>query len=160
MSNKIIIYGGLALVAGYATAAIVRQGQLAADTAIEYAGYQVLGISAQRAEVKLDMKVINKSSIKFQIFNQAYDVSINGIKVATVSEFKTVTIPGNGSSVASLLVEFNPKETIPTLWAQLIGNMGNANIRLKGKISVRSLGILVGRIPVDTTFTLKNFKVE
>src|SRR3990167_690395 len=115
MDTKWIFIGTLALIGGYAAAAVVRQGQLAADTDIEYAGYNVLGISSQHAEVKLDLQVINKSSFQFQIFNQAYTVFINGIEVAKVSEFKTVTIPGNGSEIASLLVEFNPQETLPTL---------------------------------------------
>lgn len=154
-----MLIGVLALIGGYVTAALVNQANMASDTTIEYAGYQVLGISQNRVQVRLDLRVINKSAIKFIVFNQAYEVFVNNQKVADVSEWNKVLIPAKGSAISSLLVEFNPEETLPTLWQQLITNFGSANVRLKGKISVRT-SILFGRVPVDETFTLKNFKLQ
>lgn len=159
MKVKHVLIGSLVFMGGYVVAALVNQAKLASDTSIEYAGYQVIGISASRVRVRLDLRVQNKSALGFSIFNQAYEVFVNNQKVADVSEWNKAYVPAKGSSVVSLLVEFNPKEAIPTLWQQLITNLGSATVRLKGKISVRT-GILFGRIPVDETFVLKNFKVQ
>lgn len=159
MKIKHILIGSLVFIGGYVAAALVNQAQLASDTTIEYAGYKVIGVSQNLVQVRLDLRVINKSSIKFIVFNQAFEVFVNSQKVADVSEWNKVLIPAKGSAISSLLVEFNPKETLPTLWQQLITNFGSANVRLKGKISVRT-SILFGRIPVDETFVLKNFKIQ
>lgn len=158
MKIRWLFIGILVFAGGYAAAAIANQAKLAGDTEFEYAGYKVISIGQERMQIKLSLWIVNKTSLSFKVFNQQYRVSVNNIEVASVSEWRRVAVPANGKAITELVVEFSPRQMVSTLWNELIRNMGNASIRLKGKVSVLTFGFVYARIPVDTTFTLKNFK--
>ena len=160
MKVKYVLIGLLVFAGGYAAAAIANQAKLAGDTSFEYAGYQVMSIGPDRMQVQLSLRIINKSSIAYQVVNQSYKVYVNNTHVADVSEWSATHVPAKGSATVTLLVDFNPKQMLGTLWTELITNAGNANIRLRGKVSFRAFSVLFGRMKVDETFQLKKFKLQ
>lgn len=160
MKIKYILIGTLVLLAGYGTAYLVRQGQLLSDTLIEYAGYKVDQLSLTHARVRVTLRLTNKSNWDVTILSQTYDARLNGFPVGKINSIKPLILYKGKSGTTDLVIDFNPQEAIKTGLTQLIANFGNAQLTIDGSFAAQTAFIVVNRIPVTETWTMKNFKVQ
>ena len=67
-----------------------------------------MGIKMVKMDLALDFK--NASDLDLSVYGYTFDISLNGIKVATVKNTNKQLIKANSFSVFNLIVEFSPEQ--------------------------------------------------
>ena len=94
-------------------------------------------------------------------FGYTFDISLNGIKVATVKNTNKQLIKANSFSVFNLIVEFSPeqafkdnKSKLIELSSAFIANKKNILFTISGDVTAGILGMKVEKVPVSMTLSL------
>jgi LEA14-like dessication related protein len=104
----------------------------------------------------------NKSSIKFDIISQKYDVYINNILVSKLTGNQNVAVMPKGVSVIPVSVNFNPSSLLEKLGknaVSLIANFANAVIKIEMKLQVKLYGFTIN-IPYVYESTIRDLKAQ
>jgi LEA14-like dessication related protein len=88
----------------------------------------------------------NKSSIKFEIISQKYDVYFNNNFLATLKGNDKVLVEPKGTSPITLKVNLNPTQALAKLKGDALGilsNLANAKLKMDIKLQVKLYGFTV-----------------
>jgi LEA14-like dessication related protein len=88
----------------------------------------------------------NKSSIKFEIISQKYDVYFNNNFLATLKGNDKVLVEPKGTSPISLKVNINPTQALAKLQGDalsIISNLANAKLKMDIKLQVKLYGFTI-----------------
>jgi LEA14-like dessication related protein len=88
----------------------------------------------------------NKSSVKFEIISQKYDVYFNNNFLATLKGNDKVLVEPKGTSPISLKVNINPTQALAKLQGDalsIISNLANAKLKMDIKLQVKLYGFTI-----------------
>ena len=88
----------------------------------------------------------NKSSIKFDIISQSYDIYLNDTFLAQLKSDTRVAVLPKGTSPLTLKVDLNPTQAALKLKKDalsIISNLGNAKIKMDIKLQVKLYGMTI-----------------
>lgn len=152
--KKPIIISTLALAGIYLGILAVRQYNLIQKSCYEVFRYKLQNFGLNYAKIKITFKVKNATDVGFVIHKQAYKVFINNYEVANILTTEDMKLPAQSEVYPSIEVEFSPKQFIKSSLSELLKTGSKTNIRVVGKLSLKSGILFYNNIEVDTTTTL------
>jgi len=102
----------------------------------------------------------NKSSIKFEIISQTYDIYFNNNFLAHLKGNTKVLVLPKGTSPLSLNVNINPTQALTKLKGDalsIISNLANAKLKMDIKLQVKLYGVTIN-IPYIYETSLADMK--
>tara|TARA_R110000787_G_scaffold380_1_gene1419 strand:+ start:1449 stop:1940 length:492 start_codon:yes stop_codon:yes gene_type:complete len=140
-----------------------RQLKLLEEIEYKVSGIDILEVAPLK--LLIDTTLTNKSEFTFTIKGYSFDIYINGKKVADVKNAQlNQKIKGfGGKSNIKFVTEVNSKEIgigqggLKGLVSGILDNIGQTDLRFKGKISVKRGLIEFSNYPVDFSFKLQDF---
>ncbi len=119
----------------------------------------VKNLTLNSTSILLYVDIINKSSLSVTIYDQQYDVLVNGVKVSSVLLKDVIQLTQNSATSLPLDIAFSPMSILQTSAQNLtaiLTDKSKVNIELKGTISVKWKSIDLKNIKVDITYTLQD----
>jgi LEA14-like dessication related protein len=95
-------------------------------------------------DLMLDLE--NKSSVKFEIISQTYDIYFNNNFLAHLKSDTKVLVESKGTSPITLKVNINPTQALTKLKGDalsIISNLANAKLKMDIKLQVKLYGITI-----------------
>ena len=118
-----------------------------------------MGIKMVKMDLALDFK--NSSDIDLSVYGYTFDISLNGIKVATVKNTDKQLIKANSFSVFNLGIEFSPEQAfkdnktkLVELSSAFLANKKNILFSISGEVTAGILGMKVEKVPVSMNLSL------
>jgi LEA14-like dessication related protein len=161
IERKYIIAGLIGVVSIAAAAAYLQYKKLMNYT-IKVRNVVLKSASINSVNLDLFLNFTNKSSIKFDIISQKYDVYINNILVSKLTGNQNVAVMPKGVSVIPVSVNFNPSSLLEKLGknaVSLIANFANAVIKIEMKLQVKLYGFTIN-IPYVYESTIRDLKAQ
>lgn len=156
--NKKYLIAGLIGLVTLSGAALYLQYKKLMDYVIGFKSIKIKKVSFTLFDFDLFLNFQNKSTLKFTIENQSYDVYINNIYVTKLQNDSPVLISPKSTSVIGLNVKFNPQEVLQKLnknVATLLVGTDKLMIKIDMKLKVK-MWFLTINIPYIYEDSLKN----
>lgn len=156
--NKKYLIAGLIGVVTLTGATLYLQYKRLMDYVISFKSIKIKKVSFTLFDFDLFLNFQNKSTLKFTIESQSYDVYINNIYVTKLENNSPVLINPKSTSVIGLNVKFNPKEVLEKLnknIANLLVGTDKLMIKIDMKLKVKMWFFTIN-IPYVYEDSLKN----
>lgn len=140
------------------------QYKLLQGTCFSFAGYKPLALNKDHIKIEISLKLKNQSDLDLHIRGYQFDISINNHPVTTVFSKQSVTVnrrdPVTGSpsfTILPVVIDVNP-QTLGNLnfLSGILLNYQEALVKIKGSVSVKTSGILLSHLPINTEKRLRN----
>jgi LEA14-like dessication related protein len=127
-------------------------GSIAKTVNYEVLNYSVQSLDNDGITFRISFLVTNPSSINLEVWNQAYEVYVGGVKVSEITSSEHYTLVADNSSVIPLDVRLKwediQKKIMPLHSQTTTTAIGDLPVLIKGKLAAR-IGILrISRFPV------------
>ncbi len=153
LERKYIIAAGLGVIS-IASGAAYLQYQRIMDYKITFRGLKVNKLTNTAGDIDLALNLQNKSSLKYDIVSQEYNVYVNDTLVSTAKNGKTQTIQPNSISPVDVNIKFNPSTAGKSVLNTLL-SLKPIILSVDMKLKVKMFGIPVS-IPYTYTSSLKD----
>lgn len=157
-TTKIAIGGTAALGIILLSAWVAKQAKALYDACFTVAGAVIHTISMDKMDMDLLVNISNKSDVSFTVTNQNYQVYINKMLVAVISNNENTKVVAKGNTTMKINVKFNPqdllKKGIENI-ANLIRNKDSLVVEIKGTISIGKGLVSFNNYKVDETLLMK-----
>tara|TARA_R110000868_G_scaffold181220_4_gene422059 strand:- start:1225 stop:1713 length:489 start_codon:yes stop_codon:yes gene_type:complete len=143
LEKKHLIAGLIGLVTITGALAYLQYKKLM-NYVIRLKGVNLKSYSPNSLAFDLFLDFENKSSIKFDIISQSYDIYLNDTFLANLKSDTLVPVAPKGTSVIKLKVDINPTQALTKLKQNalsIISNLANAKIKMDIKLQVKLYGI-------------------
>ncbi|MDD5013543.1 MAG: hypothetical protein PHW73_00390 [Atribacterota bacterium] len=154
-----LIIGLGALAAGF-YAFYRRQIYLALQFCYKLHQITPITFSKNKVELKILLKILNRSSFDINLTGYDFDVYMNSIKLTHIKSNKENKILPNSSSIIELYVVINPKEVFSTSeWVKIfeyfITDTSKVIIKVTGQLSAKLNFISMKNLPVTYESSMK-----
>jgi hypothetical protein len=146
---------GIGLYAFYRT-----QRKLIEDITFEVKDIAIVDSSYQQIKLLVTLDLINKSEVGYTISGYKLGINIDGHSVSSVVQNKSnQKVSGTKERTEIKVVStISPQQLLETdILPVLLGNIGNADIKIKGLVGIKKLGIHLMDYPVDISLKVTDF---
>lgn len=130
-----------------------RQTKLIKETCVHVASFKINDISTNLVDLTLQLEVINKTDLSFDITGQSYDIYINREHVAPIRSDKNFHLDKGGSAMMPVNIQFNPLQVLKIAVLNIF-NIKEVLFGIKGKLTVMSGILIINQLPVDFEDTI------
>lgn len=155
MKKTLIWVGAITLLAGVGLYAY-KQYELSNLLSYDYKNITTPVISRNKVVVEFDLIVTNKGELKETITKINIDVYANGVYATKIISRDELVIEPKGKTIARLQMILNPAMLYQNANVLSSKGLDNLELKFKGSISVRKLGISIP-IPFIYNTTYKEF---
>lgn len=146
--NIITGVGAIILVYG------ARQFYLLYNAVAKVYGVKINSISTRSINIDLGIEIDNKSDISAIITEQNYIVYFNKVEVSKINSSGVVKFHSNGKTTFTINVLFSPDKFFSSNILSLIANIKNAELEIKGKLSLTAGALSLKKYPIDIKYTV------
>ncbi len=140
---------------------IKRQIDLLKQSDWDFAGVKITQLSFNKVTIKLDWKIINKSSISAEVSNQDYDVFLNDIFIKKIGYTAPIEIKAGSDTIIPTYITIEPddlKKIGLSNLGKFLTKEGRESLTLKvvGSFDVKVEFIKINRFPFEYEDTIEN----
>ncbi len=116
--------------------------------------HRLTGLLSKNAQLSITLRITNKSDIDLLATGEVFDIYINNNFVAKLNQSDRHVLARNSSTDITLTANFDPSNLVKQGFAAIAQDFNRVNIRIKGKLNIKTSIISVNNLKVDTSMTL------
>lgn len=154
MKPKYILISALLLAATYGGYLLFNQITLLQKTCVKMVNHRLTGLLSKNAQLSITLRITNKSDIDLLATGEVFDIYINNNFVAKLNQSDRHVLARNASTDITLTANFDASNLLKQGFAAIAQDFNRVNIRIKGKLNIKTSIISVNNLKVDTSMTL------
>lgn len=154
MKVKYIVVSALLLAATYGGYLLYNQITLLKQTCVKMVNHRLTGLLSKNAQLSITLRITNKSDIDLLATGEVFDIYINNNFVAKLNQSDRHVLTRNASTDITLTANFDASNLLKQGFAAIAQDFNRVNIRIKGKLNIKTSIISVNNLKVDTSMTL------
>jgi len=154
MKAKYIVVSALLLAATYGGYLLYNQITLLKQTCVKMVNHRLTGLLSKNAQLSITLRITNKSDIDLLATGEVFDIYINNNFVAKLNQSDRHVLTRNASTDITLTANFDASNLLKQGFAAIAQDFNRVNIRIKGKLNIKTSIISVNNLKVDTSMTL------
>lgn len=143
-----IVVGAFAL--GYAGTIAYRQFMLLKETDFKIQSVKKISTNVDGMWLQLDAVLVNNSDLRFTIYNQEYSIYLGDKYAGLARTGDLIQLEPKSSSPISLKIYVDFKNAVGAA-LNAISNINKNPLNIKGKIQVKTMGLLLNSIPINVS---------
>lgn len=154
MKVKYIVISALLLAATYGGYLLYNQITLLKQTCVKMVNHRLTGLLSKNAQLSITLRITNKSDIDLLATGEVFDIYINNNFIAKLNQSDRHVLTRNASTDITLTANFDASNLLKQGFAAIAQDFNRVNIRIKGKLNIKTSIISVNNLKVDTSMTL------